>query len=551
VFQIKDPGKMQDLDILKAVLPPRKDWQRPKFHKNRLKFSSSISLNKNAIINKVFHIRRLVNDGRLKADEIPVWYHKLEAFIRILIERVIDPDKFSLDRPMIYPAKKNYLDKKSIERRPITKFKLMDCIILSLTNRYYTALFDTEFMDCSFAFRSFNTNKRTPTYHDAVYLIKEFRKKNLEVPLFVAECDIKKFFDCVDHETVKRKYHEFCKVLQHKGINIDPLAEKILYSYLACYSFNQDVYPNNDNETYWRKFNDRGRFTWVDDCIERVSAFPSETIRIGIPQGGALSGLIVNLIMHDVDKLLMGNGYGTDYLYLRYCDDMIIIHKSSTECQLLFEKYSNGLDLIKLNYHLPAQLRPCYSKHFWSDDVKTRNLFSWSNKRHDTFPHSPWVSFLGYMIYTNGDLKIRKKSIEKQHLKHEEEAKKVLAVLEAHTNEDLRRNKNEIVRSFESRLFSMAVGKVDIGKYKSLPVHMCWGSGFRLIEDNKFIRAQLKKLDRSRKEQVLVVKRYIYQRLREHDGPSRKQSKKIFDIQYPHSFYSLLNRNKNLPTNSL
>ncbi|MBK8362805.1 MAG: hypothetical protein IPL24_03750 [Bacteroidetes bacterium] len=48
---------------------------------------------------------------------------------------------------------------------------------------------------------------------------------------------------------------------------------------------------------------------------------------MGIPQGGALSGLIANLVLDFADRKMQSLN-DSKLLYVRFCDDMIIIHPS-------------------------------------------------------------------------------------------------------------------------------------------------------------------------------------------------------------------------------
>ncbi|WP_167346175.1 reverse transcriptase/maturase family protein [Pedobacter ginsenosidimutans] len=481
---------------------------------------------------------------------------------------VFGSTQIKIKKPDIFPAKKNPDIKSDIQRRPLAKFELKDKLILSLTNKYLTRIFDSEFLDSSFAFRSRNTLKSGPTHHDAVDQLKNYRISNIEKELFVTECDIKKFFDCLDHDIIVREYFSLKEILIKSGYTVHPRAEQILLAYLDCYAFNKDVFPKNLDANYWIEQNDyspRGKFGWVKE-LEIPENLGGER-KIGIPQGGALSGLIVNILLHKAD-IAMDKipGWGKDFLYLRYCDDMVIIHTSPEKCGTLFEEYVKVLESLSLIPHDCMDLKTRYSKKFW-DDVKSRDVYLWSRTRKSGYANSPWVSFLGYMVHFNGELKVRKKSIEKQEKKHELEAKKTIKKLRQQEDSVLLENKMSIIQSFETKMFSMAVGKVDIRNYKSMPVEMCWAAGFHLIGENSFTKNQLKKLDRSRKIAVAQLKKFLKLRTEkleqylidtgrmnpiskkmvvlQNEEVKRKAPKTIFS-KYPHSFYSILEREKKL-----
>ncbi|WP_342328065.1 reverse transcriptase domain-containing protein [Pedobacter sp. FW305-3-2-15-E-R2A2] len=548
-YNIRDTIKNQEIETICELLPPRKEWSRPTSYADRKAFESTIELNQKSIKNRVHHVHRLFTTKQIDFLSTPLWYQRLRRFIFNLNIYVFQNPNLIIAEPSIIPARKPPYSKTDKVRRPLAKFKIEDKIILSLTNKYLTKIFDHIFLDCSFAFRSRNSFSNVPTYNDAVKFLQNFRKENIQIPLYVAECDIKKFFDCVDHKIVLSKYNSVKKKLKLEKLEIHPIAEIVFKAYLNCYSFNSSVYPLNMNQSYWDHMKDNiGHFEWTIELDTKFQSGDLVSERIGIPQGGALSGLIVNLIMHDLDLSIFDcKKWNKEYLYLRYCDDMVIVHRSHEECDKLFKTYFENLKLLNLIPHLPPKLELSYSKSFWGKSIKSRNVYHWTDKKHKILPHSPWVSFLGYMIKDTAELKIRKSSIEKQVLKHNSELQKVIKKLEKCSNFDLINQELSIIRSFESKLVSMAVGTVNIGNYKNEPLKMCWGAGFKLIDSNKYIELQLRKLDSSRKIVISRLKSYFNEREIEHvKNEDEDPPERILNYNYPYSFFSLLDRPKDI-----
>ena len=61
-------------------------------------------------------------------------------------------------------------------------------------------MFDDYFQDSSYAFRSQkNDNNKILSHHDCIIDILKFRNKHIDKELYVAECDMKKFYDTVNH----------------------------------------------------------------------------------------------------------------------------------------------------------------------------------------------------------------------------------------------------------------------------------------------------------------------------------------------------------------
>lgn len=545
-FSVKDKLKREEIKTISDLMPPRKEWSRPSKHAYRKKFESSIELNQQSIKNRVYQIHRLFCSQQISFLDSPIWYQNLRKFIFNLRIYVLQSHEIILDTPLVIPARKPPYHKTDIVRRPLAKFKLRDKIIISLTNKYLTKIFDNIFLDSSFAFRSRNSFMAGPTYNDAVVQVKNFRTKNEDTALYVSECDIKKFFDCVDHEVVISTYKELEIVLNAGGIYIDTKANSIFHAYLACYAFNKQVFPLNNEKDYWHHWNDfDGQFGWSAEFENEFNCGNLDHKRIGIPQGGALSGLIVNIIMHPLDIAVTDlNEWNKSYLYLRYCDDMVIIHTSADECKRLFSVYFKNLLTLRLIPHDPPNIKLKYCKEFWGSNIKSRDVYYWSKKTDSNYPHSPWVSFLGYMVNFNGELKIRRSSLDKQISKHNNELVKTIKKLDKISNIDLVNQEFAILRSFETKLISMAVGNVDINNYKKERVKMCWGAGFKLIDNNKFTRTQLKKLDSSRKKKISRLRNYFKSRNIENVPLEKEDDLEILKPEYPHSFFSLLDRPK-------
>ena len=567
-WQIQDPEKINDQEFLKTILPGRTDWCRPRGHSARKPYGSSIDLNKASIKRRIKITHEKYLSGSLTFKDTPDWYKKLRYFIFELNIQVFQDVNFKLEKPSIFPAKKKPEDKSDIERRPLAKSCLKDKIVLSLVNKYLTKAFDTLFLPCSYAFRAQNNSGTVPSYHDAVYALKEFRNSHPDQKLYAAECDIRKFFDCLDHEVIKKYYLIHLKTLEEKGITLHPSAERVLLSYLKFYSFGDDVYPKNDDTQYWKEMHDDspiGQFGWVKEMIEKYKRGNNQ--KIGIPQGGALSGLIVNMVMHAADfEVCKNEGIGTDFIYLRYCDDMVVVHKNAEHCKAIFSSYIRVLKDLELITHEWKDHRKKYNREFWND-VKSRDVYLWSRMRDDVFINSPWISFLGYLVGDKGELKVRKVSLQKQKDKHNREINKVIKKLNHQTDEDLLVSKESIYHSVSHKMASMAIGKIDVRDYKKSPVKMCWAAGFKLLENNKYCGQQLRLLDQSRQQSLVHLRKYLKKRTavlegiqltalketeknpqglensseNEEDHKKNKKDEVIF-TRYPHSFYSMLER---------
>jgi hypothetical protein len=107
--------------------------------------------------------------------------------------------------------------------------------------------------------------------------------------LFVAECDIKGFFDCVAHHVAERALDELIADAKRKNpnFNVHPRALEIFEAYLACYSFLRNVRQGAELELKRRR--PEATYPWYEDELRHLHGADATLERIGVPQGGALT----------------------------------------------------------------------------------------------------------------------------------------------------------------------------------------------------------------------------------------------------------------------
>jgi hypothetical protein len=343
-----------------------------------------------------------------------------------------------------------------------------------------------------------------PTHHEPVEEILAFRERHDGENLFVAECDMKKFFDTVNHSVIKKVFKQFFgrkQMLAYPSTDIDN-AKRILYDYLDVYTFNNSVLPLNDDQRNFKKFNiPNGNYGWVkSELISNGYYKRIASAKIGIPQGGALSGLIANVVLHGVDKSVIRKN-DKELLYVRFCDDMLIIHPDEKECTTAFDRYLLGIRSRKLVVHKPVSTPYANPRDFWSE--KSKNCYIWGSERG---VGSPWIGFVGYEIHYQGYLRVRKSSLIKEMKKQFKVVGDLKLILK---DPHCRSSENTIYESVANRLIGMSVGRVNLWNYQHLKNEMCWSSGYRLLTDNKYTRIQLKRLDSSRSRLLLKLRNKI------------------------------------------
>lgn len=523
-------------DFLSTILPSRKKWVKLG-EKSRRKPNR-----KNEFLNTTeknfYSLLKTIKVESKKANK-QEWYNKLQIFISEILE-FANRKEYDVEKPTIFPKLKEA--KKKVgknECRPICIFSLKDRIILSLTNKFLTRLFDEHFQNSSFAFRSKrNLDGNILSHHDCVLDIVKYREENLQNDLYVAECDMKKFYDTVNHSVAL----ELFNILIEKSKTLYPSLQlgkpcSIFTSYLKSFAFNVDIPKSTDYE-YWKSYNiPNGEFGWISNG-DLSSQYPINTKeRIGIPQGGALSGLIANIYLNQADIALKD----FDILYQRFCDDMIIISKDYEICNQAKEIYEAELNKLKLFPHKFKHQSDLKSiteaeidfKPFW--DGKSKGPYKWGQIKNDAFP---WVGFVGYEVNFKGEIRVRKKSLHKELKKQ----KTIIKEIKDSIKTGMRKPKGTATESAINRLIGMSVGRIGLDNFEEVSTDLCWKNGFKELTLNEHSIRQIKQLDRNRSKQY-------YKMLKEIEQPALKFEEQEYrqTIKYnkPFSyFYQILERQK-------
>lgn len=241
-------------------------------------------------------------------------------------------------------------------------------------------------------------------------------------------------------------------------------------------------------------------------------------LKIGVPQGGALSGLIANMVLNSVDWQVKRQMKDSD-LYLRYCDDMIIISTNKSRCRKLFSIYYKGTKALKLVPHEPEKDLQFGQKAFWKG--KSKDAYLWAMRQKDA---AEWIGFVGYEMRRDGALRIRKKSFRKEL---DKQTKVVFEKTLDKIKNKKRVSNDSLLSSLESKLISMLVGKISVWNAPFMESEMCWSAGFRELEMNPVLEKQLRELDRHRWMMLGAAKRRIEGAKKKKEGVVRKDLEQI------------------------
>lgn len=418
---------------------------------------------------------------------------------KIKSKALFDASPKSLIKPQI-----NAVPKNKTEYRIIADYNdcLADSIIIQQCANYLRRNFDSYFLTCSFAFRS-PPAKKPEDHHGAFVKLNEFWGANMnngQINAYVAECDIQGFYDIVDHKIILDCYDEAVLELEEKSsICIDKRARQIICAYLDSYTYNnvrEELISKNPQIQIKNR-----------DCTLKSKNYWYSNIKYGLPQGGALSVFFANLILHKADiavtELLNEN---SNSLYIRYCDDMVIVTLSKQLTQKALETYLGKLDELHLVPHEPTNVES-YSKKFW--ETKSKATYLWNKDL------IPWLSFVGYQLRNDGMVRIRKASLEKELEKQINTRKKFLNRIKTAIKEKvILGSDRKLLASLEGRLRAAAIGKrpkrdLSIGMEES---DFGWCKGFKelasehLSQNQSIAQGQLRSLDRGLRKQLAITK---------------------------------------------
>lgn len=281
-------------------------------------------------------IKRLVSDINLKS----IGNHSFLPFIKILTKT---------PRFRYQETEKQYaLDTKI---RPIAFASHFDTYIygfyaFALNEKYQEFIKSNNFDDCVLAYRTDLEGKCNIQFAKEVFDIVKERIKNNKSCSAIA-IDITGYFDNIDHSILKEKW---CRILGNEELPIDQykvFRSLTKYSYvsknslLKHFKINLDKYdkhwqslldliPNNiDGSTFKEKFNLLRKRKLIVTNKEKISKIDGTIEHRGIPQGSAMSAVLSNIYLIDFDKWLKDQSLKLDFIYRRYCDDIIIICNSS------------------------------------------------------------------------------------------------------------------------------------------------------------------------------------------------------------------------------
>jgi len=422
---------------LRAMTPPHKLWTNPGRGKLPKKASHGLARwtgrKKRASV-------RVYQAIRKNMDLMPdaPWVRNLRAFVLSIQACFSNSGSLVLETPRILAKiKEQDPDSGDFIFRPICKYSdLKTKIILALTYQYILAKFDKYFHENMLFMRAPRRagarQYQVPKFLDAIDLVSDYRKKNEGKPIYVGECDIQKFYDIFNHDVILECFEDLFEESKQKDgatdTDFDALRQ-VVRAYLASFNYPEHVMGKNGNPDFWKGEIRRCktpmvphpvcRFKWVkEDAFLSSGCYSQDEFhaakecgKLGIPQGGALSGIIVNVVMRMVDKPIVGPD-DPQRLFIRYCDDILLMHTDRRRCCEYLDTYYRQLIDYKLIPHPRKDVSDFKNgtktrSGFWH--AKSKNVYLWGPGGGDA---SDWVAFVGYEMRRTGEIRIRKDKID-------------------------------------------------------------------------------------------------------------------------------------------
>jgi len=488
---------------LVELFPPRREWPTPGQSTRRRAERNGTDPVSAALVDW------LVSQFGKPSAAAPPWLKRLRRMVGTIRQRVRSwqPDS-QLTSPQVYALLKSraVASGQPDAFRCLAVYGLADGIVISIAARYFRQLTDEAMHPGALAFR---TTAPPLTHHDAVERLLRFRGENELSEKWVAEVDIRGFFDVVSHGVARRAVERLLS-RSPLGAQVDARAMLILDAYLESYAFNMGGQSAALIQALrQQRAGHDVQVPWPEDALKALGV-DIERERVGIPQGGALSCFLANAILDFADWQVDATAGHDDakVLYLRYCDDIVCVSTSQKRCQAMIDAYTESLVDLRLPAHAPLVFDRPYEKSkerlpggFWRG--KSKAPYRWAESGQ---PRSvPWCSFVGYQLRFDGVLRIRPSSVKKEVDKHHEILNQVNRFINRHGQVLSRRR---ILYRVRQRLRAIAVGSGMVHQGRT-PPPFSWAQGFHLVGRHPSLVSQLRELDRHRVASIGKLRRRL------------------------------------------
>ena len=194
-------------------------------------------------------------------------------------------------RPL--PLLKILVAKKNGEPRGLCIPTVRDRVAHTAVLHRIGPVLEQEFEECSYGYRQGRSVRQ------AVYRIKDYYEQGYR---WVVEADIDAFFDTVNHDLMLAKCVRYIR---------DPEVLTLIEMWLRAE-------------------------IWDGTSVSRL--------RQGLPQGSAISPVLANLFLDELDEAMLGQGYK----FIRFADDYVVLCKTPAEAEAALEMSEQALAKLLL-----------------------------------------------------------------------------------------------------------------------------------------------------------------------------------------------------------
>ena len=268
---------------------------------------------------------------------------------------------------------------------------------------------------------------------------------------------------------------------------------------------------NISHDVVRRRWSEIGFNAQAGKVLEAYLNVYATTAGCGLPQGGAFSTVLANLVLAEADAAVLCVA-GDAAFYARYCDDVVFASADEAECHRMMAAYEDALARLELPMHPsePFVYHPADDAKTRYYSIKSKGPFRWAASERGEENCAPWVSFLGCQVRYDGETRIREESIDKhvRSLGHDT-AKKVREIAAGALDGKSRDDVAKWFACFRNRLIAKGVGYVTA---KVKDCQLCWAGAFPNVTACDDTKMQMRRLDRARNGMLTKVLKMVVAR---------------------------------------